>query len=138
MQPTHRPANTATSKNDDNDNILIMSDDDDDDDDEGRNNQGGNPMSNMDFIDELETVYQDANDEKVAFETAGNKQGHNHQMLQKIEEEEETKNEDIIEPVERERLPFFKDPKIKFSVWTVIKDSIGKDLTRISLPVYFN
>jgi hypothetical protein len=44
----------------------------------------------------------------------------------------------IMEPAERERLPFFKDPKIKFSIWTVIKDSIGKDLTRISLPVYMN
>jgi hypothetical protein len=42
------------------------------------------------------------------------------------------------DPPERDRLPFFKDPKIKFSVWTVIKDSIGKDLTKISLPVYMN
>jgi hypothetical protein len=30
-------------------------------------------MNQMDFIDELETVYQDANDEFIAFETAGNK-----------------------------------------------------------------
>lgn len=45
---------------------------------------------------------------------------------------------EIPDPPERDRLPFFKDPKIKFSVWTVIKDSIGKDLTKISLPVYFN
>lgn len=35
-------------------------------------------------------------------------------------------------------LPFFKDPKIKISVWTIIKDSIGKDLTKMSVPVYFN
>lgn len=35
-------------------------------------------MGHMDFIDELETVYQDANDEIGAFETAGNKQGHQH------------------------------------------------------------
>ena len=45
---------------------------------------------------------------------------------------------EVPDPPERDRLPFFKDPKIKFSIWTVIKDSIGKDLTRISLPVYFN
>jgi hypothetical protein len=35
----------------------------------------------MDFIDELETVYQDANDEivqMVIVESAGNKQGHGH------------------------------------------------------------
>jgi hypothetical protein len=43
-----------------------------------------------------------------------------------------------FDPEEREQLPFFKDPKIKFSFWTIIKDSLGKDLTKISLPVYFN
>jgi hypothetical protein len=33
-----------------------------------------NPLEQMDFIDELETVYQDANDEIVyQMETAGNK-----------------------------------------------------------------
>jgi hypothetical protein len=33
-----------------------------------------NPLEHMDFIDELETVYQDANDEIVyQMETAGNK-----------------------------------------------------------------
>jgi len=45
---------------------------------------------------------------------------------------------DEMDPPERERLPFFKDPKIKFSVWTIIKDCIGQDLTRISLPVYLS
>jgi oxysterol-binding protein 1 len=38
----------------------------------------------------------------------------------------------------REALPYLKDPKNKVGIWTVIKDSIGKDLSRISLPVYFN
>ena len=42
------------------------------------------------------------------------------------------------DPPERDQLPFFKDPKIKFSVWAIIKDSIGKDLTRITLPVYLS
>jgi oxysterol-binding protein 1 len=42
------------------------------------------------------------------------------------------------EPLERELLPYFKDPKQKISFWTVLKDIIGKDLTRISFPVYFN
>jgi oxysterol-binding protein 1 len=35
-------------------------------------------------------------------------------------------------------LPFFKDPKVKISIWTIIKDSIGKDLSKMSVPVYFN
>lgn len=85
----------------------MISDDDDDVDEVDDEERGGkqNPMSQMDFIDELETVYQDANDEFIAFETAGNKQGHhngNKEQLQLIEEEEETKNDGIImEPEER-------------------------------------
>jgi len=35
-------------------------------------------------------------------------------------------------------LPYFKDPKLKISIWTIIKDSIGKDITKMSVPVYFN
>ena len=42
------------------------------------------------------------------------------------------------EPFERKELPWFKDPSIKLSVWKIIKDSIGQDLFRISVPVYFN
>jgi len=53
-----------------------------------------------------------------------------------IQEEEEESKVAIREM--RDRLPFFKDPKIKLSIWTIIKDSIGKDLTKMSVPVYFN
>lgn len=35
-------------------------------------------------------------------------------------------------------LPWFKDPKVKISIWTIIKDSIGKDISKMSVPVYFN
>lgn len=35
-------------------------------------------------------------------------------------------------------LPVFKDPKVKPSIWSIIKDTIGKDFTKISVPVYFN
>jgi hypothetical protein len=35
-------------------------------------------------------------------------------------------------------LPCLSDPKVKISIWTIIKDSIGKDLTKMSVPVYFN
>jgi hypothetical protein len=51
----------------------------------------------------------------------------------KVEEDEEDPD-----PAEREVLPFFKDPKVKISIWTIIKDSIGKDISKISVPVYFN
>jgi hypothetical protein len=35
----------------------------------------------------------------------------------------------LPEPVEKER---------SFSLWSMIKDNVGKDLTRVCLPVYFN
>ena len=42
------------------------------------------------------------------------------------------------EPAEREFLPWLKDPNAKVSIWAIIKDSIGKDISKISVPVYFN
>jgi hypothetical protein len=45
---------------------------------------------------------------------------------------------EIPDPPTRDRLPFFKDPKIKISFWAVLKDSIHKDISKMSVPVYFN
>ena len=56
------------------------------------------------------------------------------------EEDEESKNiliEDV-EPLERDCLPWLKDPSSRPSIWTILKDTIGKDISRISMPVYFN
>ena len=55
-----------------------------------------------------------------------------------IEEEEKVGSEYKEYLVTREQLPFFKDPKIKISLWSIIKDSIGKDISKITVPVYFN
>jgi hypothetical protein len=38
----------------------------------------------------------------------------------------------------RETLPYLRPPKLKFSIWSIIKNAIGKDLTKFSVPVYFN
>jgi hypothetical protein len=35
-------------------------------------------------------------------------------------------------------LPFLKDPADKASVWKVLKDAVGKDLSKFCVPVYFN
>lgn len=35
-------------------------------------------------------------------------------------------------------LPFYNKPKRKIGIWTILKDSIGKDLSKMALPVYFN
>lgn len=42
------------------------------------------------------------------------------------------------EPLERIELPWFKDPSVKVSIWAIIKDSIGKDISKLTVPVYFN
>ena len=47
-------------------------------------------------------------------------------------------DEEVQEPLERDVLPWLKDPKTRPSVWTILKDSVGKDLSRIGVPVYFN
>lgn len=39
---------------------------------------------------------------------------------------------------ERDALPAFKDPNKKVSIWKVVKDSIGKDLSKLTVPVYYN
>jgi hypothetical protein len=39
---------------------------------------------------------------------------------------------------ERVSLPALRPSNLKISVWQVLKDLIGKDLTKISMPVYFN
>lgn len=38
----------------------------------------------------------------------------------------------------RDRLPIEKDTRPPTSLWSVLKHSIGKDLTKISFPVFFN
>jgi hypothetical protein len=35
-------------------------------------------------------------------------------------------------------LPFLKDGTLKVSLWEALKNCIGKDIWRISVPVYFN
>ena len=44
----------------------------------------------------------------------------------------------VEEPAERDRLPWFKDPSLKAGLWAILKDNIGKDLSKIALPVTFN
>lgn len=41
-------------------------------------------------------------------------------------------------PQERLTLPHLRDPNTKISLVKLLKDVIGKDLSKISLPVYFN
>ena len=42
------------------------------------------------------------------------------------------------EPKERSKLPWLKDPNLKMGLWSIIKDNIGKDFSKIAVPVFFN
>ena len=41
-------------------------------------------------------------------------------------------------PPKRDRLPVFRDPKITINAWELLKQNLGKDLTKITMPVYLN
>lgn len=47
-------------------------------------------------------------------------------------------SQSLEDPIERAQLPWLKDPNVKVSVIGILKDAIGKDLSRIQVPVYFN
>ena len=38
----------------------------------------------------------------------------------------------------RSQLPSFKDPNEKIRLFSVIKDMVGKDLSKITFPITFN
>lgn len=38
----------------------------------------------------------------------------------------------------RTTLPYLREPKQKYGIWSIIKESIGKDFGKITVPVYFN
>ena len=39
---------------------------------------------------------------------------------------------------ERTTLPHLRPPNFKISFWSILKELIGKDITKVSMPVYFN
>ena len=49
-------------------------------------------------------------------------------------------NQPLIQGVYEERLtlPHMRPPSFKVSFWTILKDLIGKDLTKVSMPIYLN
>jgi len=61
---------------------------------------------------------------------------------------EEFKQIEVIMPIEapitssimvhRDRLPHLRDPNEKINIWKVVKESIGQELSKITVPVYFN
>ena len=62
----------------------------------------------------------------------------------RVDEEEEKAEDDFEREDEssvveyRTILPALKPPDQKISIWKVIKDAVGKDLSKFCVPVYFN
>lgn len=81
------------------------------------------------FYDALETMQ-----EKMMYQSV-------RQPLERFAQEE-SKGMVLVheddEPLERDVLPWLKDPNAKISIWAILKDNIGKDISRISVPVVFN
>ena len=64
-----------------------------------------------------------------------------HQSAHEREEsiyEDAVSHEDLQEEPYRTHLPVPRDPNKKINIWKVIKDSVGKELSKIAVPVYFN
>jgi hypothetical protein len=50
---------------------------------------------------------------------------------------DDLKNRDLQLPF-RDKLPVSRNPNQKINIWRVLKDTIGKDLSKMAVPVYFN
>ncbi len=57
---------------------------------------------------------------------------------EKEDEEESGKNKEGQVMEYRTILPALKPSDQKISIWKVIKDAVGKDLSKFCVPVYFN
>ena len=58
-----------------------------------------------------------------------------------IEGEEPEAQNQLVPQVDfgsRDALPYLKNPDDKPSVWKILKDAIGKDLSKFCVPVCFN
>ena len=91
------------------------------------------------LLEEIEEVFHDANENFSMIRR-------NTIQIKKQAEEDKSSKEQLSllpegetpDPPTRTELPFFKDPKIKISFWTILKDSLHKDISKMSVPVYFN
>lgn len=62
------------------------------------------------------------------------------EVIQDVQKEEQKQITESIKSDQKERdlLPYFKDPNMKVSMYALVKDSVGKDFSKMSVPVYFN
>ena len=81
---------------------------------------------------------------KVTYRDCIKPLGDNDDHLDDSQSDDDTKLSSAVvavvdtEPLERDELPYLKDPATKVSMWSMFKDNIGKDMTKIQVPVYLN
>lgn len=62
----------------------------------------------------------------------------NHAEMQGEANPNPPEDDDVSDYGEREELPWLKPPNQKASIFKVLKDMIGKDITKFAVPVHFN
>jgi hypothetical protein len=100
-----------------------------------------NSSNEDDFYDALEVMTERMFQPAPQTIAASFRQSVRPDQLQTTEETKEVFVEfedEQEEPLERDTLPWLKDPNMKISIWAILKDNIGKDISKISVPVFFN
>lgn len=86
--------------------------------------------------------------DSVDFASLVQGRGLNNSIIEEVKDEDSIHFEDAQSHISDEKeeylvphrksLPYLRDPKKKYNIWRVVKDSIGKDLSKMAVPVYFN
>ena len=63
---------------------------------------------------------------------------HGIELEERKEEEASSFRTEIEEYEDREQLPLLRDPNDRPGVWTILKSAVGKDITKMTMPVYMN
>jgi hypothetical protein len=95
--------------------------------------KGGSPAHNTSFdsdmillnVDEEDELFLDAKDDIIIVPASIKPTAEDSLMILDVEGERTT-------------LPHLRPPNFKISFWSVLKELIGKDITKVSMPVYFN
>ncbi|XP_071723577.1 oxysterol-binding protein-related protein 2A-like [Rutidosis leptorrhynchoides] len=80
-------------------------------------------------------IASSVNTEKQELEVASDEW---YKKRNKMQTEKETPNSTFPQIERRTKLPDPAEKEKEVSLWSIIKDNVGKDLSRVCLPVYFN
>lgn len=130
--------NSKTSLVGDSEIAEFLNDNEDESEDEFFDAEG---MSEEDTISETTTAVSDTQDDKQKLETAKEPQ---EIVLNQVQQEKLKLIKDVDESFKgyedpiRKRLKMSVDDRPKISLWSTLKAMVGKDMTKMTLPVSFN